>query len=244
MAKSNGPVAPGTTFKRRAPSLILPDRRIHRQSMGQSSQMQQGHFGLGFVSPGGAALATWNPADRSTANTWSFTNGDLTIQPTSGTGGFAFALARGSKAIVGKKYFTFKKDAGGSNGVAIGVANGSFNINDTTNYPNDVNSASMRSGGDAFSNGSSLFSGTSWNDTTSWVGVAIDEPNKRVAWSVNGVWQNSANPGAGTGMSSISHITGSLYPVVGLVDVTTSIVTANFGGSAFPYAAPSGYTPI
>ena len=46
--------------------------------------------------------------------------------------------------------------------------------------------------------------GTAWSNTNDILGVAVDLDNSKIYYSVNGTWQNSADPGAGTGGITIT----------------------------------------
>ena len=46
--------------------------------------------------------------------------------------------------------------------------------------------------------------GTAWSYTNTILGVAVDLDNSKIYYSVNGTWQNSADPGAGTGGVTIT----------------------------------------
>lgn len=77
------------------------------------------------------------------------------------------------------------------------------------------------------------------------IGVAVDLDNHKIWFSKNGVWQASGNPAAGTNpaYATMPPNTGLYYPAVGLQS-SSSVpqVTANFGGSAFAYPVPAGFT--
>lgn len=75
------------------------------------------------------------------------------------------------------------------------------------------------------------------------ISIAVDIPNHRIYWANNGTWQNSANPGAGTGY--VDYITTSpIYLLCGLrhgASGSAEQATLNTGGASFAYAPPSGF---
>jgi hypothetical protein len=57
----------------------------------------------------------------------------------------------------------------------------------------------------------------------------------------NGTWYNSGNPTTAVN-PSVTGITGTVYPSVTLYGSSIDAFTANFGGSAFVYPVPTGFT--
>ena len=92
--------------------------------------------------------------------------------------------------------------------------------------------------------------GTLWNNgnpTTSWgatyttgdiIGIAMDLDNNKLYFSKNGVWQNSADPSAGTGGISIT-ADKTYYFAMSPVDSTSSVIETNFGNGYFGTTAVS-----
>ena len=73
------------------------------------------------------------------------------------------------------------------------------------------------------------------------ISVAYDAPNRRVHFRKNGgSWANSGNPAAGTG----GYVVAGTQPLIPMTYLyyTGSIVTANFGASAFAYTPPAGFS--
>lgn len=79
------------------------------------------------------------------------------------------------------------------------------------------------------------------------IGCAIDIDNLKIYWSKNGVWQNSADPAAGTGSVFTIQDPVSNYfrytPAASLY-YDGSTCTANFGQTAFEYPAPNGFKSL
>jgi hypothetical protein len=173
--------------------------------------------------------ATLNPADKHANITLS--NGDLTC--TSAVAGYTAVRATQGKST-GKWYWEIHAD-NLTAGILVGIGNGSMTLN---NYV----------GGDANGIGYNSFNGNKYNSTnatygSSWstgntIGIALDMTNGRIFFSVNGTWQNSGDPVAGTGFA-YSGLTGTMYPACSAYNGT--ILTANFGATAFSYTPPTGY---
>lgn len=72
------------------------------------------------------------------------------------------------------------------------------------------------------------------------VGVALDMDSGKIWWSVNGVWQASGDPAAGTN-AAFENITGTQFPTTSSFNVALS---SNFGQSSFAYTPPSGYLAL
>lgn len=83
--------------------------------------------------------------------------------------------------------------------------------------------------------------------TNDIISTALDMDNKKVWWAKNGVWQASGDPAAGTDFAYGPpgyDLSGTFYPMVNPYHPTNSIMTANFGASAFAYSLPSGFSPL
>jgi hypothetical protein len=77
------------------------------------------------------------------------------------------------------------------------------------------------------------------------IGVAVDFTAQLIWYRVapSGNWNGSgtANPATGAGGYSFSALgAGSLYPL-GIINASSDALTANFGGSSFSGAVPSGF---
>ena len=88
------------------------------------------------------------------------------------------------------------------------------------------------------------------------IGIAFDAENRKLYFSKNGVWQNSADPAAGTGEAFTVQDNLFYYPIVNLynADVSFNFGNGHFNGTAvasgnadsaglgvFEYAPPTGY---
>jgi hypothetical protein len=103
-----------------------------------------------------------------------------------------------------------------------------------------------------YSNGT-LYKETSGGGTSGWgssygvtdvIGIALDMDAGKVYFSKNGIWQNSANPTAGTGAASTTLLTydSVYYPIVSTY-YSGSVASLNFGANTFRYGPPVGFLP-
>jgi hypothetical protein len=76
---------------------------------------------------------------------------------------------------------------------------------------------------------------------TDILAVALDMDNGKIWVSVNGVWQNSGDPAAGTG-EMFSGLAGEVGPAHGLNEY--AVVKYNFGQTAFTYTPPTGFSAL
>jgi hypothetical protein len=192
---------------------------------------------LPFVMPGfgtGGASTTWNPSDKSAGITLSGAN-----LVASGTNNGSNVRSTTSKSS-GKWYFEVTATAVGdlSN---IGIADAAFP------FPNalgsfDAHAAGYDSLGNLHANTNATLIAASTYTTGDVIGVAVDVPNHKIYWSLNGVWQNSAVPASGTG--GIDYITTSaIFAAVYFSTSTLVSLTANFGQNSFAHAPPTGFSP-
>jgi len=87
------------------------------------------------------------------------------------------------------------------------------------------------------------------------IGIAFDAENRKLYFSKNGTWQNSADPAAGTGEAFTVQDNSFYYPIVNLYNAdvsfnfgngyfnTTPVASAgsNGNGAIFEYDVPTGY---
>ena len=100
--------------------------------------------------------------------------------------------------------------------------------------------------GNARNNNNNTAFGDKWT-AGDVIGCAIDIDNLKIYWSKNGVWQNSADPAAGTG--SVYTIQDPVsnyfrYAPAACLYYAGSTCTANFGQTAFEYPAPDGFKSL
>lgn len=183
-----------------------------------------------------AATTTWNPSDKNAG--YSLSGGNL-VATVSGAGG-SFISLRAIAGISGssKKHFEYTIT---TTGLQLGgLGNVSADLNNLAG--NDGNSIGYIYNGSVQVGGPGVASLLSYTvgDTVS---VEIDRGANLIWFAKNtGDWNNdpSANPAAGTLGIDISVVTGTLYPM-GTSFSNGSVLTANFGATAYTKAASSGF---
>jgi len=174
---------------------------------------------------------TWNPLDL-TAVTLS--NGNLT-SATTAAGGVRSVFS----ASAGKWYW--EATFGGFVYPGIGMANASAVLSTAWNVP--TNAAIAYAGSIYINNVSQSGAGVNYT-TGDTMCIAVDITGHLI-WFRNGAagnWNNSgtANPATGTGGLSITALGTPLY-AIDVANGANSNWTANFGGSTFVGAVPSGF---
>jgi hypothetical protein len=184
---------------------------------------------------------TWSPLDKSGSPT--FTDGNLHCNE-SATGD----ASRGTISInSGKWYFeaTYTQ-SGAIDGTAIIGFQSSDEAIDTSSSIATVGSKTYvyRDDGYTINNGAGAGGFTNYGDGDI-IMVAFDADNKKIWFGVNGTWENSGDPGAGTGEQFSSVTTDALAPYAGFqFNQGTNAFTANFGQTAFSYTAPTGFNEL
>lgn len=188
---------------------------------------------------------TWNPADK--APSISLTNGNLTASILASESTADGVRATDAKSS-GKWYWEIDTSDSTSPqnflGHGIGVCDVSYDL---------TNSALGVQFGNAWAFGEIYFptSDRKWHNGvgepaggTDWdkqlISIAVDFDLDKIWWAVDGVWRG--DPAAGTG-AAYSNLTGyPLFPAITMdTGAGTQVGAANFGGSAFTYAVPSGF---
>jgi hypothetical protein len=72
-------------------------------------------------------------------------------------------------------------------------------------------------------------------------GLAVDLDNRKIYWSRNNTWYNSASPSAGTNGISI---TATVEYFIGASPQTPEVVAINFGQRPFTYTPPTGFVAL
>jgi hypothetical protein len=169
-------------------------------------------------------------------------NGNLTATRSAGFSYGAIKTVGGASS--GKKYFevTITTQPAPSFNL-IGIGNASFGAP----LGNDANGAGLDTSGSLHINGLQVGAviSTGWfpNDV---LGIAIDLTAKkfwvRYLSMSTGTWNNSAtaDPATGVGGFDISTLAAGPY-FIAYSTIGGDVITANFGGSAFTYTAPSGF---
>jgi len=110
---------------------------------------------------------------------------------------------------------------------------GGYTFNETTGF-------TLRQNGACYSGTSVSATYGSWS-ATNIIGVAIDPSNGKIWYSINGTWQNSGDPAAGTGnvLTASSSVT---YEAI--INANTGSLSVNFGQRPFAYTPPSGFSAL
>jgi hypothetical protein len=195
---------------------------------------------------GGGGTTTFDPANHGADLTLS--GGNLTATGPTGSGpGYEQARSITSHSS-GKFYaeYTIVAVGSGSANLEIGVGNNAA-VADTGGLGFDANLSSgcFGSASSCFTNSAGVGTGQPAFTTTNVVSIAVDLTNNAYWYQVNGggyFGTASGSPTANTNGIPISAITGPFFLYVSLNTAATSVsMTANFGATAFSFAAPSGF---
>jgi hypothetical protein len=186
-----------------------------------------------------SSVVTWNPLDKAAAVTLS--NSDLSAQGTSGTGSIA-VRATTSRAS-GKYYFEVRLTVSLQN-VGPGIALATANVANSSTIVGEC--LANLSNGAVFVN-STVNQGSvgtyAVNDTCC---VAVDLTNQKIWFRKNaGNWDNNVahDPATNAGGFGISFRSSNpVFPLALFSGSTTSVLTANFGGTAFAQTPPAGFS--
>jgi hypothetical protein len=183
-----------------------------------------------------AATTTWNPSDKSANITLS--GGNLTVQASTSSDG---AVRSTSSKISGKLYFEIDWTGSSGTNTGCGICTAAANL--STLGPTSNNGAILYGTGGIWVNGTNLGIGLG-SVASGTVCFAIDLTNSRFWTRINaGNWNASgtANPATNTGGVNIAALTSSPIYACTTLTSATSANTANFGGSTFQQAIPSGF---
>ena len=177
------------------------------------------------VSVTGAGTTTWNPSDKNASITLS--SGDLTATNGSSSATDSKAVRGTIGNATGKWYWEVTIGTVGGN-IQLGVAKAAESLSDFVG---------SGAGGYGYNNFGTLWNSGSGLVTVSpfvagnVIGVALDMDSGEVSFYRNGVLQYK-----------FTALSGTFYPAVSMVN--GGAVTANFGGSAFAHAIPSGFAAL
>ena len=193
-------------------------------------------------------FATLNPLAN---NIVTLSDGNTKL--TNGTVDFKGSISTLAPTI-GKWYFETYIGALG-NSSQIGIVDITQYLLATENYPgNPTRGYSYDQVGNVYNNATSSAYGSTFT-TADIIGVAFDLENNKVYFSINGTWQNSADPASNTGGYSITggyEYTPSISSNNGNVSInfgngyfgTTAVASATTDESGlgiFEYTVPTGY---
>lgn len=180
-------------------------------------------------------------------------NENLTVTAPSGHATSSLNSVLGvEKLPPAKRYWEVLVDVGGLSTQAkmVGVQGRNMTYMDGSNnchYAPDFRGYYDWNGQWAGPNGQSAAYGSIWKISGTKVGVAWDGINRKLFFSVDGVWQNGGDPVAGTAPAYSNIPAGDYYPAVALQVGGASPenrATINFGRVGFWYTPPSGYSAL
>jgi len=197
-----------------------------------------------YVSGGGGSTATWSPTNKNTD--FVLSNGNLTVTTTVLTGATSIGLGTTAVTTAQKKYFEATVNTVSSQASA-GLANNTVSFSGGRWLGEGTNSVGYENNGNVYAGGSQIGTvGTFGNGAV--ISVAVDFAAGKVWFRLNGGnWNGSPTADPATNTGGLTHgITGNLFPgyMMQYDGTTPSQVTANFGASAFIYAAPSGFSTL
>jgi len=189
-----------------------------------------------------------SPIDYQTGSNVTISDGNLTFQnANSGSANDARATFAVSS---GKWYWEVEADSLGQSGVGrefIGVVSPEWRLGTGSagsNFSQDSTGYAYNTVGQKINNGSASSYGSSLS-AGNIVGVALDLDNGKIWWSVNGTFQASGDPAAGTN-EAYSGVLGTFAPAFAVDYGTgTSRLIANFGQTGgLTYTPPTGFSQI
>lgn len=105
-----------------------------------------------------------------------------------------------SETLTGtNKYYCEIHVPAAANNIMIGVANSSLPSTSYAGQSGNNGISFYSSNGNYFYGGSGTAYGSAWNSGAKTIGMAIDMNAREIWWSIDGTWQNSSDPSAGTG---------------------------------------------
>jgi hypothetical protein len=188
---------------------------------------------------GGAATTTLDSGNTGAGGTLS--GGDLTLTYSSAAASSRSLTSHSS----GKYYFEVTFGASMNAGFSeVGICNASQSMS-SGQLGGSSNSGGCGFGDTGFYVGGSVKTFLTASPAAgSILGVAIDVDTQLIWITVNGVtWSSGGigNPVTETGGGDISGVTGPYFAAVHVESNSNSVITVNFGGSAYAYTPPTGY---
>jgi hypothetical protein len=198
---------------------------------------------LRMRSPPSAAVVTLNPLDKSAKIALS--SGNLIATKNTDDALVSVRATRSINAATENGYFeVVYTNASGTTSVGtfcvIGVSPSST---PTSSFPgSDANSwGYYQDTGEKVANAVQSAYGSAWKTPGQVIGVAVK--NGSIWFALDGVWQNSGNPAAGTG-AAFTGLTGAVFPTLALYKGGSPPVhEMDFRATSaqFAYAPPSGF---
>lgn len=193
---------------------------------------------LDAVAAGGGGGTAFDPAHKSSAIALSGSN---LIATSSASSNWEAVRATASHSS-GKYYAEFTVTTLPSPNVEMGIVNASFPFVTGDFIGFDANSCGYADNGGVFQNGGSILSSIAYG-LGDVVQMAYDAGTGGIWFAKGGgIWNNSgaANPATATG-GLASGLGGQTVFAAAAVFANGQVWTANFGGSAYSFTAPSGF---
>ena len=191
---------------------------------------------------GVSAEVVYSTLDSGTnANAGTLSGGDLTYTATSASGNSIRSVASKSS---GKWYFEYVPSAGNDGYVGVGVCTTGTAVVGYTSIASVPSTVWVfRDDSLIINNGASTVYGANVV-ATNVVGVAFDIDAGKLWWAVNGTWQGSSDPSAGTNPAYTS-VTGTLKAIDNYFGTGgTPAGTFRFSPASFTQTAPSGFSGL
>jgi hypothetical protein len=176
---------------------------------------------------------TVNPLDKSSGATLS--NGNLNIAAPANDW---LAQTRATIGVSSGKWYWEIQQVGAGNFAKCGVRDNAAAL--TSNTTSSTGSEFYFFNGNKQQGATNASYGSGLSGSDNVVGVALDMDNGKIWWSINGTFQASGDPAAGTD-AAFTNITGTQFPTTS--SYNTALV-ANFGQRPFAYTAPSGFKAL
>lgn len=176
--------------------------------------------------------ATWNPSDKDADITLS--NGD---RDTAGAGAGSVRCVLGRSS--GKYYWEVTIITGSPGNLFIGMANGTFSL---STYPGaGASSAGIASYGNSVNTWTKAQTGTFPLALNDVVMFAADVTTGYLWVGLNGTWQLSGDPDAGT-TPWVTGISGTVYPTIGYVGAYSTGGRISTKTAELTYSPPTGFS--
>jgi hypothetical protein len=181
-----------------------------------------------------ANFAVMNPIDSAASTKPQYANLRLTNSNST------HSITRGTIGVTSGKWYWETTVSSTMANFYSGVATDQTNISSTTTVGGDAYSwAYVGSNGEKRYNSSSSSYGSALVNGDV-LGCALDLDSGKIYWSINGTWQGSGNPSAGTN-PAFTGVTGTCFPAGGTYNMT---IDYNFGQRPFTYTPPTGYVAL
>jgi hypothetical protein len=181
-----------------------------------------------------ANYCVMNPIDSASAIKPEYAN--LRLRNASST----HSITRGTVGVTSGKYYWEIKVSSAMSNFYSGIATNQTDISTTTTVGADAYSwAYVASNGEKRYNGTSTAYGSALVNGDV-LGCALDLDNGKIWWSVNGTFQASGDPAAGTN-EAFSGVTGVCFPAGGAYNMT---IDYTFGQRPFTYTPPTGFVAL